>query len=152
MADALGKMGPAAVAAVPGLVRRLEDRDDGVRWAAADALGRIGSVAVAAVPQLVGRLTDHDKGVQTAAAKSLANIADDFSDQNVPDAVLRRHLEGSLKNLDKLGNFPSEEKNAPAYVLGGPSITSKLSNVCPASTTYQAGAGRCLSKTGGLMR
>ena len=51
-ADALGQFGPQAVAAVPSLIKAVEDGS----WAAAMALGRMGPVAKVAVPVLLKAL------------------------------------------------------------------------------------------------
>jgi HEAT repeat protein len=52
VADALWKIGPAAVEAVPALAAALNDPDKDVRRRVADALGSIGPPAVEAVPAL----------------------------------------------------------------------------------------------------
>jgi HEAT repeat protein len=55
-AMALGKMGPSAKAAVPGLAEAVVDRDLNVRYYAAEALGAVGPEAKAAVPALIKAL------------------------------------------------------------------------------------------------
>ena len=55
-ADGLGRMGPAAEAAVPALVRCLKDTDVMVRVDAAVALGCIGPKAKEAIPALLEML------------------------------------------------------------------------------------------------
>jgi HEAT repeat protein len=49
-ADALGKIGPAAV---PMLTEALRDAESSVRWHAADALGKIGLAAVLGVMVII---------------------------------------------------------------------------------------------------
>ena len=78
-AQALGRLGPTAAAAVPALVRALSDSDWEVRQAAAWALGRIGPVVAtdrAAVRILSGFLTDlrQRAEVREAAAWTLGRI------------------------------------------------------------------------------
>ena len=55
---ALGAIGPEAGVAVPGLIERLNDKTDPIRWMAADALGHIGQQAEVAVPALLVALGD----------------------------------------------------------------------------------------------
>ena len=100
-AAALGKMGPAATAAltemfkdddvfvrdaaakamkevgpttIPALTALLRDKDDNVRWAAADALGYQGPKAKTAVPALAELLKDQNNNAQGAAASALRQI------------------------------------------------------------------------------
>ena len=73
-ASALGRIGPAAEAAVPALIEALKDDDNEVRRNAAFALGRIGPAAEAAVPALIEALKDEDSDVQRRAAFALGRI------------------------------------------------------------------------------
>ena len=91
-AEALGKIGPKARAAVPALVQELRNQGDGKdtiainigenaffrypgpRSRAATALGQIGPEAKAAVPALAQVLKDDDSSIRTAAARALGNI------------------------------------------------------------------------------
>ncbi len=57
-AKALGKIGPEARAAVPYLIKLLDDRDMMLRWAAAGALGEIGPRDPAVIPALERALND----------------------------------------------------------------------------------------------
>ena len=70
-ADALGRIGPAAV---PQLSTLLHDEDPEVRQQAARILARIGPNAVAAVPDLIQLLQDQHPQVQLAAARALGQI------------------------------------------------------------------------------
>lgn len=102
-AEELGRIGPPAKAAVPELVKSLQDRDADVRLAAAGALASIdpgnpailpalegelkagpdqrkstaeilGDLGAVGVPGLSGALKDPDAGVRWAAAESLGRI------------------------------------------------------------------------------
>jgi len=73
-AEALGKIGPDAVPAVPSLMTALKDQEAFVQIAAAEALGQIGPTAAQAVPSLMTALKDKDVSVQSAAAKALGKI------------------------------------------------------------------------------
>jgi HEAT repeat protein len=72
-ATGLGRMGSAAEAAIPALVRALNDPDDGVRWDAAVALGCIGSKAREAIPALI-ELLKKDENVRDDIIKALKAI------------------------------------------------------------------------------
>jgi HEAT repeat protein len=95
-AEALGRIGPAARAAVPALIDALKDPEEPerhrdpepsdrpapverapartVRDRAAEALGKIGPAAKDAVPALSRALNDPDKAVGTRAAEALGRI------------------------------------------------------------------------------
>jgi HEAT repeat protein len=60
--EALGLLGPAAVGAVPGLMKAASDRDPYLRRAATKALGQIGSESEAAIPLLVSHLLEEKRG------------------------------------------------------------------------------------------
>ena len=67
-AEALGKIGPEAAAAVPALTTALQDPDVDVRMEAAWALGCIGPEAAAAAPALSNALQDPVVDVRSEAA------------------------------------------------------------------------------------
>ena len=70
-AEALGRLGPGAAAAVPALVRLFSDPDPYVQGRAAEALGRIGRDAV---PALTKALGDRDQTVRWCAAIALSRM------------------------------------------------------------------------------
>jgi HEAT repeat protein len=70
-ADALGRIGPAAI---PALIGALGSPDASVRLKAIDVLGRMGSDAKDAVPQLLKLLDDPDETVRKAATRTLGRI------------------------------------------------------------------------------
>ncbi|NEP81945.1 MAG: hypothetical protein F6K39_29610, partial [Okeania sp. SIO3B3] len=69
-------------AAVPGLVKLLEDSDSNVRWRAAKVLGRIGSET--AIPGLIQLLEDLNEKVRKSAAEALGKIG---SETAIPKLV-----------------------------------------------------------------
>ena len=73
-AEALGKMGEAAVEAVPGLVKAMRDQDNWVGALAAEALGEIGNGAAHAIPALVRSLHHVNPTVRANAAEALGKM------------------------------------------------------------------------------
>ena len=74
----LGKIGPAAKIATPGLLVALKDITDEnlwVRWRTAEALGRIDPEANAVIPALAERFKDEGECVRDAAADALRRLA-----------------------------------------------------------------------------
>ncbi len=70
-ADALGRIGPAAV---PALVTRLRAPQPDVRRRAIRVLARLGPDAVQAVPELTRLLADDDPEVRRLATRALGQI------------------------------------------------------------------------------
>jgi HEAT repeat protein len=73
----LGRLGPKAAPAVPGLIQLLDQPDHGADALAMFALGRIGPDARAAVPELVRFLDRPDRGVHSHASGALGLIGPD---------------------------------------------------------------------------
>jgi HEAT repeat protein len=71
VADALRRIGAAAV---PDLIRSLNDNDPEMRWRAAEILGRMGPEAKEAVPDLIARIDDPELRVRKAAIRALGQI------------------------------------------------------------------------------
>jgi HEAT repeat protein len=112
-ADALGKIGPTAVKAVPHLVKTLANSDDksDVRKAAADALGKIGPTAVKAVPYIVKALANSDSDVRKAAADALEKIDPQWRQSEGTQSAIS-HFVKALANSD------SDVRKAAADALG----------------------------------
>jgi HEAT repeats len=70
-ADALGRIGPAAV---PALRQALQSEDADVRLKAVQVLARMGSDAKDAVPDLVVLLDDPDERIRKATTRTLGRI------------------------------------------------------------------------------
>ncbi len=88
-AEALGRIGPAAKAAVAVLAQRLQAEDeDAVHSAAAEALGRIGPDAKPALGVLTRHLKNPDIYVRINAAKALWHIAQSAEAAGVAEAFL----------------------------------------------------------------
>lgn len=87
-ADALGRIGPAAV---PQLVAALRSTDPEERLQATQVLARMGSDAKEAVPDLIRLLEDPDERIRKAATRTLGRIGPDAAEA-VP-ALMRTLLE-----------------------------------------------------------
>ena len=72
IADALGTLGPNALAAAPALVRLLDDEHEAVRQSAASALSSLGARSPLVIPALIHALDDPAHDVRTAAIDGLA--------------------------------------------------------------------------------
>jgi HEAT repeat protein len=71
---ALGRIGPAAAASAPGLIRLLKDADETVRCQAAEALGQVGGEDGPTVAALVELLQDTSGPVKASAARALGAL------------------------------------------------------------------------------
>jgi len=87
-ADALGRIGPAAV---PALIEALRSPAAPARQKAAEVLGRMGTDAKEATPELIRLLDDPDEEVRKAATRTLGRIGPPASDA-VP-ALMRSLLQ-----------------------------------------------------------
>ena len=80
-AFALGRIGPAAEAAVPALTQALQDADGGVRLNAIRALGKIGRAAKAAIPDLINAHHAAKGYTQEIVSEALDKISPDWRNQ-----------------------------------------------------------------------
>jgi len=101
----IGSMKDAA-AAVPSLIRLLNDPDDYIRSNAAWAIGRIGKDVKAAVPFLIDALNDGCCDVRQFAATALGEIGDSSAIESLEvlaridrDWMLKRAIGAALKKL-----------------------------------------------------
>ena len=108
---ALARMGAAAKAAVPELVRALRSDNDVHRWRAARTLGRIGPGAQAAVPALTAALADPSGAVRAHAARALGRIGP----AAMPAAAALQRATG-----DRDGGVRDEARQALERLAGRP--------------------------------
>jgi len=80
-AYALGRIGAAAM---PSLLKALDDEKTSVRSGAAKALGFVGPAAKEATPQLVARLNDSESEVRQQSAEALSQIGPMALPQLIP--------------------------------------------------------------------
>jgi HEAT repeat protein len=73
-AAALGKMGTRARAAIPALIKALQDQPEGLRRRAAEALGEMGPEAKTAVPALIQTLQNQEDRAREEAVEALGKI------------------------------------------------------------------------------
>ncbi len=92
-ADALGRIGAAAV---PALVKVLDDPDPAIREKAVGVLGRMGAEAAPAVPKLTLLLNDPHPAVRRATARTLGQIGP-AAKEAVPE-LMRALLEPASPN------------------------------------------------------
>lgn len=118
-AEALGKIGGKAEAAVPALIVALNDQSAGVRMNAAETLGKIGEKAEAAVPALIDVLNDQQAGVRNSATTALINIGKK-AEAAVPvliDALNDHDWEFRARAAEVLGKIGEKAKAAvPALI------------------------------------
>jgi HEAT repeat protein len=106
-AEALGRIGPGARAAVPALLAILsDDQQDELHSATAEALGLIGPAASAAVPTLKKRLDHPDPYVRCCAALALWQIArEDAGSVAAKAAVNDRNFRARIVALETLSHL-----------------------------------------------
>ena len=75
-ARALGRIGPNAAVAAPGLIALLKDEDETVRQAAIEAVGKVGGPTTAIVEALVDVLQDASPLLRVAAARGLGAMGE----------------------------------------------------------------------------
>ena len=139
-ANALGEIGPAAVEALPQLVKGLESKEEMVRSAAANAVGDFPD-AVEALPQMVKALESKEEMVRSAAAYALGEIG--------PAAV-----EALPQLVKALESKEEMVRSAAAYALGeiGPAAVEALPQLVKALESKEervrSAAANALGKMG----
>ena len=121
-ADALGRMGPAAHAAVGGLARALSDPDVEVRRLAAWAIARTGREAERAMSSLILALADADEQVRLRAFSVLSELGEPAvggleAALTQPDARLRA---GAAATLGEIGKPAARSLDALRKLLDDP--------------------------------
>ncbi len=96
-AEALGKIGAEAKAAIPSLVEAIRDDDRKVRRTAGEALGKMGPGAREAIGVLLELLRDEDRSVRVDAALGLGEMGPEFISVlpevlRVDDASVRHYV------------------------------------------------------------
>jgi HEAT repeat protein len=100
-----------AIDAIPDLLKATEDKDAGVRAAAARAIGKIGVEDKAAVTALTKLLKDGNETVKFAAVEGLGAM-----NTRAKDAV--SDLRGIRKNLDKKDKLAKAIDNSLKSIMG----------------------------------
>jgi hypothetical protein len=104
----LGNIGSET--AIPGLLKALEDSDEGVRGEAAVALGKIGSET--AIPELLKALEHSNKDVRWKAAEALGKIGSETAIPGLLKALedsdwfVRRNAAEALANIGSEAAIP----------------------------------------------
>jgi HEAT repeat protein len=120
---------PPVLLAVPGLIRRLKDKSQPIRYHSAEALGRYtGPEREAAIPALLEALDDGDEGVRIQVAKALAHFHTG-ADRAVPILVLLLRSQGDnhrYQAAEILGEFGPDAKLAIPALQEAQRNSSKL--------------------------
>ena len=104
--EALGRIGPGAVTALPNLVGALSDPDSNIRHRAAQALGNIGPAASAAADQLVEVLDDDATWVAAQSLEALQKILPDQREiLPILFPLIRQKHQLSTRALNALSKF-----------------------------------------------
>ena len=119
LAGILGRIGPAAAAAVPALIEMLRDKDHdvGKNAIAAEALERIGPAAKTAVPALTELLREKDVKICIVAAHALGGIGPEAKAAVPALAEFLRGPDSRIRHVavTALGNIgPGAEAAIPA--------------------------------------
>jgi HEAT repeat protein len=139
----LGKIGPAACAAVPTLVEALADKSGRVRSGAARSLGQVGAPARAAFPALVRALADGSEPVRKAAAEALATLDPAWAS----DAAVQGAVAGLVERLKQRGDVG--QAAGKALVCIGASCVPALVNALGAEDrTQREAAATALGRIG----
>jgi HEAT repeat protein len=128
---ALGKLGPAAAVAVPGLTAALQQRNLKLRLAAATALGSIGAAAAPAMPALAAAVTGAHLVLARLAAQALSRIGSPAVTTLVellqsPDPYVRREAAWALSEIG-----PGVLKGCPSAAQPAMSRAEKEAETLP---------------------
>jgi HEAT repeat protein len=93
-------------AAIPGLLKALEDSESGVRWSTVEALGNLGNEA--AIPGLLKALEDSDSDVRSSAVKALGNLGNEAVIPGLLKALEDSYSDVRRSAVEALGNLGNE--------------------------------------------
>lgn len=152
--NALGRIGPQSLPAVPAMLRRataaspamlpwdvslasvgpgavpfliagLDDPDDGIRWTAAAALGKLGAAAGDAVPRLSRMSTSDRTADRVVASLALWHIARD--DRVVPILAASAGKTGPRDRGERYAALDALAEIGPAAAEAVPTLRAQLS-------------------------
>ncbi len=155
-------------AAVPWLVKALDDRHPTVRRAAAKALGQVSKAAEPAIPPLIRHLGDEDSGCRIEAAQTLGRIGSPAlqpllkAAADVQPTVRQAAVKalGLISNdsprvipalIGHLGDEDADCRNEAAWALGGirpPAVEPLLEAVVAPDPHVRASAALALGLAG----
>jgi hypothetical protein len=117
----LGRIGPAAIDAVPGLLPWLDEKDVALRYCAANALAGIGRGTPEAVPALLQHLNDTNEFVRGSVELALGKL---HAEPELVVPLLIQELQTDLKvmrfsrfRIRALGAFGAEARQAVPILL-----------------------------------
>jgi HEAT repeat protein len=138
---ALGRIGPAATGAAPGLVGLLHDADETVRCQAAEALGKVGGEEGVTVAALVELLQDASARVKAAAAQALGEL----KQEAVPAVPALIPL---LQDREELVRTAAAEAIAQAGFLNPAAITTLVEGLASQDNLVRAQTAKALGIIG----
>lgn len=139
----LGKLGPAAQAAVPALSKAMADPNPEIRSAASQALGQIGPPARSALPGLIQLFGDGSESVREAATKALGKIDPNWaSDPVAADSIAI--LAGQLGSTGR----PAENAVDTLAAIGAAAVPVLIDVMESGDRIAQENAAKALSQIG----
>lgn len=139
----LGKLGPAASAAVPTIARALADSNPGIQLAADQAPGRMGPEARSLIPDLMHMLVHGNESVRKASAEALGNI-----DRNwASDPVTLGAITALAKQLSSAGR-PGEIAVDVFTMIGAAAVRVLIDALGSGNRVARENASRTLGRIG----
>jgi HEAT repeat protein len=139
----LGKLGPAAQAAVPALSKATADPNPEIRSAAVQTLGQIGQPARSVIPDLIPLLADSNESVRAAAVDALGKIDGNWASDPLAAGSIEI-LAGQLRSTGKSG-----ESAVQIFAqLGGAAVPALIEVMESGDRIAQENAAKALAQIG----
>lgn len=139
----LGKLGPAASAAVPAIAQALADPNSDIKLAAIRTLGQIGLDANSAIPDLVQFLVHNDEPFREAAIEALRNIDQDWGS----DPLLASTIVDFAERLSETGR-PREIAVDAIVIIGAATVPALIDVLESRDRVARQNAANALGRIG----